>query len=96
MDRGKILEQGTPKSLIEKHIAKGVLEIQAEAAVVAELKKMDSIAFDEIGGRAHIYTNEPEAVLADLQKKHVINRSVIRDATLEDVFFRLTGRELRD
>ncbi len=96
MDKGKILEQGTPQSLVDKHVAKGVLEIQAESGVIAELEKMDSTVFDEIGGRLHIYTNEPEALLAELQKKHVIQRSVIRDATLEDVFFRLTGRELRD
>ena len=96
MDKGKILEQGTPKGLVKKHIAKGVLEIQADAGVIAELKRMGPVVFDEIGGRVHIYTDEPEAVLAELQKKHTIKRSVIRDATLEDVFFRLTGRELRD
>jgi lipooligosaccharide transport system ATP-binding protein len=96
MDKGRILEEGTPQSLVEKHIAKGVLEIQAEAGVIAELKEMGSVVFDEIGGRLHIYANEPETILAELQKKHVIQRSAIRDATLEDVFFRLTGRELRD
>jgi len=96
MDKGKILEQGTPQSLVEKYVAKRVLEIQAETGVTSELEKMGSAVFDEIGGRLHIYTNEPEALLAELQKKHGIQRSVIRDATLEDVFFRLTGRELRD
>lgn len=96
MDKGKILEQGTPQGLVEKHVAKGVLEIPADAGVIAQLKMMDSTVFDEIGGRLHIYTDEPETILAELQKKQTIQRSVIRDATLEDVFFRLTGRELRD
>jgi lipooligosaccharide transport system ATP-binding protein len=96
MDKGKILEQGTPEGLVEKHIARAVLEIQADPEVTAELNKMGSIVFDEIGGRVHVYTDEPEALLAELQKRHAIKRSVIRDATLEDVFFRLTGRELRD
>lgn len=96
MDKGKILEKGTPQNLVERHVAKGVLEIHAEPEIVAELKSLGSTLFDEIGGRLHIYTNEPETVLAELQKRHAITRSMIRDATLEDVFFRLTGRELRD
>ncbi len=96
MDHGKILVEGTPESLIEKHVAKEVLELQAEAELLQDLKGMDSVAFEEIGGRLHIYTNEPERILAELQRKHAIRRSVIREATLEDVFFRLTGRELRD
>ncbi len=96
MDKGRILEQGTPRSLVEKYVASGVLEVQANNEVIEELKRMDSMVFDEIGGRVHIYTSEPEKTLAELQKKHEIKRSVIRDATLEDVFFRLTGRELRD
>ena len=96
MDKGRILEQGTPRSLVEKHVASGVLEVQANNEVIGELKRMGSMVFDEIGGRVHIYTSEPEKTLAELQKKHEIKRSVIRDATLEDVFFRLTGRELRD
>ena len=96
MDKGRILEQGTPRSLVEKHVASGVLEVQADNEVIEELKRMDSMVFDEIGGRVHIYTSEPEKTLAELQKRHEIKRSVIRDATLEDVFFRLTGRELRD
>jgi len=96
MDHGKILVDGTPESLIEKHVAKEVLELQAEAELVQDLKGMDSVVFEEIGGRLHIYTSEPERILAELQKKHAVRRSVIREATLEDVFFRLTGRELRD
>jgi len=96
MDKGRILEQGRPRSLVEKYVASGVLEVQANNEVIEELKRMDSMVFDEIGGRVHIYTSEPEKTLAELQKKHEIKRSVIRDATLEDVFFRLTGRELRD
>lgn len=96
MDKGKILEQGMPQSLVEKHVARGVLEVQADPELIAELKKLGSVAFDEIGGRLHIYTNDPETILAELQKRHAVRRSVIRDATLEDVFFRLTGRELRD
>src|SRR5713101_2205081 len=92
MDHGKILIEGTPENLVEKHVAKAVLEVQAETELVQELKGMDSVVFEEIGGRLHIYTNEPERILTELQKKHAIRRSVIRDATLEDVFFRLTGR----
>jgi lipooligosaccharide transport system ATP-binding protein len=96
MDKGRILKQGTPQSLVEKHVAKGVLEIPSSSEVLADLKNMSSVVFDEIGGRLHIYTNEPETILAELRKNHPIERSVVRDATLEDVFFRLTGRELRD
>ncbi len=96
MDQGKILVEGTPQSLVKKHVAKRVLEVQAEGSLVEELKGWDSLAFEEVGGRVNIYTDEPEKILATLQKKHTIQRSTIRDATLEDVFFRLTGRELRD
>lgn len=88
IDHGKILDQGSPRGLIESHVKKHVLEVQRPIP--------DSLPFMEmenLGQSVLFFLDELEPVLAKMPAGAVFNH---RPANLEDVFLRLTGRQLRE
>ena len=90
IDAGRILDEGTPKALIERHVAGHVFEIAKpvpEGVLPADLERED------IGDAVLVYTADPAALHARLPAEISY---VHRAANLEDVFLRLTGRRLRD
>jgi len=95
MDQGKILERGKPENLIEKHIGKDVLELVCKEDVTSFLKNM-KLEVERFFDRLYVFTEEPEKVLSKVSKKFEIETSLIRRASLEDVFLKLTGRGLRE
>ena len=60
-------------------------------AVISSLKN-DGVSFEEIGDRIHVFHIEDNKSIQDLV--NLPDRLVQRPSTLEDVFFRLTGRSL--
>jgi lipooligosaccharide transport system ATP-binding protein len=48
-----------------------------------------------MGNSLYCYTHQPAALIEQLKDRHAL-RFVHRPTGLEDVFLRLTGRELRD
>ena len=95
MDRGKILERGTPQDLIEKHVGRDVLELVCRHDIKSYFDKK-GLKVECFFDRLYVFTDEPEKVLAELRREHDIESSLIRRATLEDVFLKLTGRGLKD
>ena len=95
MNQGHILTIDSPQTLIPKYVGNEVLEIQvrmAEKDQVVEILRKKGAAFEEVGDRLHIFHASEDAVFEDsLRAYGQIKR---RAATLEDVFFRLTGRSL--
>lgn len=99
MDRGKILEIGTPKGLIEQHVAPEVVELQLRqdqlSTITAELAST-SIQHEAVGDTIYAYTTDAHALGEQLRAHDGILRLVERQATLEDVFLTLTGHALDD
>ena len=95
MNQGHILTIDSPQTLIPKYVGNEVLEIQvrmAEKDQVVEILRKKGAAFEEVGDRLQIFHASEDAVFEDsLRAYGQIKR---RAATLEDVFFRLTGRSL--
>ena len=95
IDHGKLLTQGAPKDLIHIHCQKEVLEIRGELPdrLFTELGYQRS-RFEQAGDTYYLYSDDPTellettAALPELACLH-------RQSGLEDVFLRLTGRELR-
>ena len=95
IDHGKLLTQGAPKDLIRIHCQKEVLEIRGELPdrLFTELGYQRS-RFEQAGDTYYLYSDDPTelletaAALPELACLH-------RQSGLEDVFLRLTGRELR-
>ncbi|HEY7473202.1 MAG TPA: ATP-binding cassette domain-containing protein [Gemmatimonadota bacterium] len=98
MDEGRIIARGTPQGLIEEHIGAEVVELYpSDPAHAAALALLDDAADhveragDEIYGFFR-HGERARALLPALAEHHFVHRR----ATLEDVFLRLTGRELRE
>ena len=97
MDNGKILVEGTPDGLIEAHVGHSIIEIRG--ANQEELKQFlgeRNVAFDEMAERLVIYSNGNTEIEQTLRTGFHPRQCTFRTATLEDVFLRLTGRELRE
>lgn len=97
VDRGKIIEEGTPAELIKKHIGEDVLELDYDEKLLAVLKESFSDArVEKLGDRMQIFTDKPQGVFEEFLKEHQLQNVAIRKANLEDVFLKLTGRGLRE
>jgi lipooligosaccharide transport system ATP-binding protein len=90
IDAGRVLAEGTPRELIERHVAGHVFEI---AKPVPEGVLPAALEHEDIGDAILVYTAEP-AALRDRLPAEI--EYVHRAANLEDVFLRLTGRRLRE
>ena len=97
MDHGRFLDTGKPQALIAKYIETHVIEVHGPGLaewhtnVGAHLGKRS----EHIGETIFYYVHEIENILEALQAQHQLTY-LHRPANLEDVFLKLTGRELRD
>lgn len=99
IDHGRKIAEGSPRELIATHIEPQVVEVYDEAAGALEAfvaARRDSSARVEVSGEtAFFYCRDPQPLLAALAEASGL-RYVHRASNLEDVFIKLTGRELRD
>jgi lipooligosaccharide transport system ATP-binding protein len=97
MDNGKIIEEGTPLDLIKKHVGEEVLEVGYDEQVLKFLKEaFPDARLDVVGDKIQVFTNKPRGVFSEILSKFSFKAAMIRDANLEDVFLKLTGRRLRE
>ncbi|MDV3222501.1 ABC transporter ATP-binding protein [Intrasporangium sp.] len=100
IDHGRIMAEGTPRQLIREHSTREVLEVRfgadRNAAVVAQLEDIGS-RIEVLPDRILVYTDDGEAALEAVTARGLSPvTSLVRRASLEDVFLRLTGRSLVD
>jgi lipooligosaccharide transport system ATP-binding protein len=97
MDHGRVIANGTPRELIERYIEPQVLEIFGDGA--ADWADARGAALsdrcEKTGETYFCYARDADPLLHDLEQRHEL-RYLHRPANLEDVFLRLTGRDLRD
>jgi len=97
MDGGKIIEEGKPSDLVKKHVGEEVLEVAYDEEVLKFLKKaFPDARLDVVSDRIQVFTCQPRGVFAQILSKFNFKAAMIRDANLEDVFLKLTGRRLRE
>jgi lipooligosaccharide transport system ATP-binding protein len=95
MDHGRILAQGSPRALIEQHVETDVIEVRGQGDTLHELARQSGCRLEQMGNSLYCYTQNPAPLIEQLKDRHTV-RFVHRPTGLEDVFLRLTGRELRD
>jgi lipooligosaccharide transport system ATP-binding protein len=96
IDNGKIIETGVPQKLIKKHVGEDVLEVAFNETLLKALKKELPKADIEIfGDQIRVFVNR-HGVFERIVKKFPGVNMTIRNANLEDVFLKLTGRKLRE
>ena len=96
MDHGKILIQGTPTGLIGEHIGTSIIEVGGAGPELRQFLVDRSIGFDQMGERLIVYSNGDSTVEQAIRTTFRPEQCTFRSATLEDVFLKLTGRELRE
>ena len=96
VDHGRIIAQASPRALIEREIEREVLEVTGdEAAAWARAHAAALCDRLEVAGEtAFLYCGDPSRALQAASERSL--RVLRRPATLEDVFLKLTGRDLRD
>jgi lipooligosaccharide transport system ATP-binding protein len=90
IDQGRILDQGTPTELIGRHVKGHVFEVQKPLPRGFVDGRWDH---EDIGDAVLYYAETPRQVIDALPEEAVFRH---RPANLEDVFLRLTGRQLRE
>ncbi len=100
MDRGGIVANGSPRALIEQHATREVLELRFPLGE-AERIEPDVAGIGErvesLPDRVLLYVHDGDGALAEVHRRGLDPvGSLVRRASLEDVFLRLTGRTLVD
>jgi lipooligosaccharide transport system ATP-binding protein len=102
MDGGRIVAEGSPRELIESHVTREVLELRFgpdEHVAVAQRLRDAGIGerIDVLPDRVLLYADDGEHALAAAHRIALEPvTALVRRATLEDVFLKLTGRTLID
>ena len=95
MDHGRILDQGSPGDLIQRHVEPEVIEIRAVPnEELAQLGESAGCRVERMGTSLYCYTSNPGPLLAQLRERPGLT-FLHRPADLEDVFLKLTGRDLK-
>ena len=96
MDRGRIIATGSPRALIAEHIEPQVVEVHGPGVEAwSERAKSLAARIERAGETVFCYAADVAPVLDDLSRQHELVY-LHRPANLEDVFLKLTGRDLRD
>ncbi len=97
MDHGRLLDSGHPRALIRRHIEPHVIEVHGEGLMRWHEETASSLApRHERAGDGILYYLDDERPLIEALTGQDQLSYLHRPANLEDVFLKLTGRELRD
>ncbi|MDQ2671354.1 MAG: ATP-binding cassette domain-containing protein [Actinomycetota bacterium] len=99
MEGGLIIAEGKPGALVEEHVSPQVLEFRTDHRSLEDLVPVleaVSDAVERTGDESILaYTDDADALLERVRDSGTeIENTVYRQAGLEDVFLRLTGRRL--
>ncbi len=95
VDHGTVTAAGTPQGLLARHVGRYALEVESPQEDFLEAVRQGGWKCDRSGRRCIVY-GENRVELAALRDRFCPEHGLLRPATLEDVFLRLTGRELRE
>ncbi len=98
MDKARIVAEGSPRSLIEQHSSREVLELRFDDGVTPDLQgQLEGLVerAEQLPDRLLLYGDDGEKTAAAI---HALGfrpaTQLVRRSSLEDVFLRLTGRSL--
>ncbi|MGZ8967463.1 MAG: ATP-binding cassette domain-containing protein [Gallionella sp.] len=97
MDHGQLIQQGSPRELIAKNIEPQVVEVFGETSAAWAKNHAAHYAqrYEISGESVFCYVQDAQPLVAHLQTQTEL-RYLHRPANLEDVFLKLTGREMRE
>ncbi|KAB1140334.1 ABC transporter ATP-binding protein [Micromonospora sp. AMSO12t] len=100
MDGGRIVAEGSPRALIDRHSTREVVELRfAAESQEAFAGKLDGLGerVEVLPDRILLYVSDGDAAVAEVGERGLHPANVlVRRSSLEDVFLHLTGRTLVD
>jgi ABC-2 type transport system ATP-binding protein len=105
IDSGKMIAEGTPDELKRKHVVEDVITVETAVKSDSVLSVLKGFSIDgrvaELEAGYKIYSRNGDKVIADVvrsldQAGYKVMRIEMARPTLEDVFFRLTERNLQE
>jgi lipooligosaccharide transport system ATP-binding protein len=100
MDTGKIVAEGSPRSLIETYSTREVVELRfGDSPLEGFRDKLAGVGerLDVLPDRILLYADDGDGAVNEVHRRELTPSSVlVRRSTLEDVFLHLTGRTLVD
>jgi lipooligosaccharide transport system ATP-binding protein len=96
LDHGRKIAEGTPRRLIAEHLESDVIEVYGDGAL-ATTHAHGALAerMETSGETVFFYLRDARPLLSALSRKSGV-RYLHRPANLEDLFLKLTGRQIRD
>ena len=98
LDHGRKIAEGKPRDLIAAHLEPEVVEVYGQGAVaLAQDAALAALAqrVEVSGETVFFYTHDSRALLGALQAWPAL-RTLHRPSNLEDLFLKLTGRQIRE
>ena len=92
----QILVEGRPMDLIKKHVGQDVIEVAGPSRELRTYIQSQPVTHEDLGHRLIIYGTESGEMFQRISKDYCDEGCVLRMATLEDVFLKMTGRGLRE
>ena len=99
IDHGRIIAEGAPLDLIREHVPPRVVEVMGGVSAEDLQAAAGDLAseVERVGDRTLVYGRDSDAIVARVRERGLDKAGILmRDATLEDVFLRLTGHALVD
>ncbi len=96
VDHGRILVEGKPAELVRRQVGHSVLEVMAPDPEVRGFLARQNCRIEDLGSRLMVYLDDGDELFLRLTSEVRAEGCTLRPATLEDLFLKLTGRELRE
>lgn len=96
MDHGRIIAEGKPRALINEHASESVIEIEGPSRELRDYLSGRNVRHEDLGGRMIIFADNGGEMEKEVRERFCMESCLFRAGNLEDVFLRLTGRELRE
>lgn len=103
VEQGRIIAMGSPRDLIAEHFEERAIEFSTQADNGSEVyKRIEGVRRVQVSnGLVTLYTQHVSVTISDLiehaeNQGYGIDDITVRNATLEDVFLKLTGRRIRE
>ena len=98
LDHGRKIAEGRPRDLIAEYLEPDVVEAYGNGALELAQGPLQALARrTEVSGETvFFYTQDARALLEALARDHPRLRTLHRPSNLEDLFLKLTGRQIRE
>ena len=97
LDHGRKIAEGRPRELIKQHLEPDVVEVYGNGALhLAQSPLKELAARVEVSGETVFFYTQDARRLLEALSEHTGLRTFHRPANLEDLFLKLTGRQIRE